>query len=606
MILTTFVATIVVLDTELAIEEAAEPNKSRPLYKCDLCAFCTATTNSLKDHKKNKHTKEETFTNPMYLHSCIACDFETNDFLKLMNHIKETHKPKPTSMPAPPSHKCDLCEFVSDSVTSLQSHIESHHRSHMNIRCTLCEFDAVDKNGMKQHIETNHNQDIQLHVIKALNELKTVVKTLTDDIHQIKCDSIMMNNDLLNSFKDKIIEEVKEHVSNKFEIIDRRVDRVHQKLVEIDEISGNKECDKTKTKDRNVDTSKEKKSSESAPKVKEATKESYAKKARSGTGNEKVNIEQPDPIPEKEIRKEVLVVGTSITNNLDKRVCANATNLNIDVATAYTVDADIDARYKEKNFMTIVPERLMKKKYDTLVLQGGSIEITNLNTKDEEEDPKNWKKKVEASSTKMFNLAEKSIEENPGLEVIIVERIPRFDSISNDPKQIKSQLSLYANSIYRNLWVEKGCPKNIQIQDLGLNCYGALREKRFGIPGTRGVDGKYVDGIHMRGILAVKHYTDSFIRMFRPYMTISQAGRQSWSDNHTRCPQSVYQRHRGQYTQYQRRGNTQGGYRKQTNRGFSRNNSNFNQHGYNQDENVHSYGKNTYTIPVQNRFPENC
>ena len=73
-------------------------------------------------------------------------------------------------------------------------------------------------------------------------------------------------------------------------------------------------------------------------------------------------------------------------------MCENATNLNIDVATAYTVDADIDARYREQNFMTIVPERMMKKKYDTLVLQGGSIEITNLNTKDEEEDPKHWKK----------------------------------------------------------------------------------------------------------------------------------------------------------------------------------------------------------------------
>ena len=67
------------------------------------------------------------------------------------------------------------------------------------------------------------------------------------------------------------------------------------------------------------------------------------------------------------------------------------------------------------------------KKYTTLVLHGGSIEISNLSTKDEEEDPKHWKKRVEVSSTKMFNLAEKSITDNPGLEVIIVEIIPRFD-----------------------------------------------------------------------------------------------------------------------------------------------------------------------------------
>ena len=41
----------------------------------------------------------------------------------------------------------------------------------------------------------------------------------------------------------------------------------------------------------------------------------------------------------------------------------------------------------------------------------------------------------------MFELAEKSILENPGLQVIIVERISRFDSFSNDPAQIKSKLS---------------------------------------------------------------------------------------------------------------------------------------------------------------------
>ena len=99
---------------------------------------------------------------------------------------------------------------------------------------------------------------------------------------------------------------------------------------------------------------------------------------------------------------------------------------------------------------------------------------------------------MESSSVKMFNLAEKSTLENPGLEVIIVERIPRFDSKQCDPAQIKSQLSQYGNSIYHKLWVERGCNEKIKIQDLGLNCFGPLREKRFGTPGTRGFDGKFV------------------------------------------------------------------------------------------------------------------
>ena len=151
-----------------------------------------------------------------------------------------------------------------------------------------------------------------------------------------------------------------------------------------------------------------------------------------------------------------------------------------------------------------------------------------------------WKNKVKKSSENMFSLAEESIASYPGLKVIIVSRIPRFDST------VKSQLSQYGNSLNHNLWMEKGCPNNIRIHKLGLDCYGPLKEKRYGTPGTRGFDGKFVDGIHMRGILAVKHYTDSFVRMFGRNVIISQPGRsQGRSDYHNSCEQAVYQRRQG-------------------------------------------------------------
>ena len=134
--------------------------------------------------------------------------------------------------------------------------------------------------------------------------------------------------------------------------------------------------------------------------------------------------------------------------------------MKIDIATAYTIDADIYARFKEKNCIAIAPENLKKKKYDDLVLQGGSIEITNLFIKDDDDSP-NWSKKIETSSLKMFKLAEEYIVANPGFEVIITERIPRFDS--NDPKQLKSQLSMFANSIYCNLWVSQKYKKKYRI-----------------------------------------------------------------------------------------------------------------------------------------------
>ena len=197
----------------------------------------------------------------------------------------------------------------------------------------------------------------------------------------------------------------------------------------------------------------------------------------------------------------------------------------------------------------------------------------------------------------MFNLAEESIKANQGLHVIIVERIPRFDPIANDPSQIKAQLSQYANSIYHSLWIERGCPKNIHsVHDLGLNCFGPLKEKRYGIPGTRGFDGKMFDGIHMRGKMAVTHYTDSFICMLRPSEnTRTGGGSFERADYHTTCPQTVYQQHRqAQYNHNQWRDNTQqqGEFRTQFHRGYNKNNSKKSENTRNGFGNQ-QYGSNT-------------
>lgn len=189
---------------------------------------------------------------------------------------------------------------------------------------------------------------------------------------------------------------------------------------------------------------------------------------------------------------------------------STSTNLKMEQFKAYTVDAEPDAHYPEVNHTAVVPEILSRKKFDLVVLQGGSIEITNLNTKaNPQEHYKHWEQKVSMSSNRMFSLAQWVVEAFPGTRVIILTRLPRYDPVNKDPQGIKSKLSEYGNSVYHQLWVTSGCPKNIMIHDQGLGCNGALRIKRFGDPHLRNYD-----GIHMRGELAVQHYTNSVIRMF--------------------------------------------------------------------------------------------
>ena len=111
---------------------------------------------------------------------------------------------------------------------------------------------------------------------------------------------------------------------------------------------------------------------------------------------------------------------------------------------------------------------------------------------------------------KLFNIAEKSLEENVNLEqVVILKRMFRCDPEVIDPLGMKSKLSEYGNNLLEEIWMTKGCPKNIIIASQALGCDGQLRVDRFGP-----LSAKNYDGTHMRGRLAVQHYTASIINIF--------------------------------------------------------------------------------------------
>ena len=94
---------------------------------------------------------------------------------------------------------------------------------------------------------------------------------------------------------------------------------------------------------------------------------------------------------------------------------------------------------------------------DTLVLETGSIEITNLDVNSAMIDPKKdikeyhseWFAKAEEVSTELFKLAEDAIAADDNIEVVILQRLPRFDRGSNDISKIKSKLSEFNK--YKNL-----------------------------------------------------------------------------------------------------------------------------------------------------------
>ena len=235
-------------------------------------------------------------------------------------------------------------------------------------------------------------------------------------------------------------------------------------------------------------------------------------------------------------------------------------------------------------------------------MQGGCNEISNikLTPGSSATTASDWEEKVRISRTKMFKLAQSSLKNNPNLKkVIIVKSLPRYDPQPLDPNSIKAKLNQFGNTLYDTLWMQNSCPSNIKIVDQHMDCQGPLREKRFGNPVFMGHDGKPWDGIHMRGRLAVRHFTNSFIRI----LSELSPSMPNQSNYHDTCPQALYKsRQQDNYNptsnyQYQRsRHNNRDGY-------YNRDSYNGQQQagrsGYNRHFNTQHFDNK---VSVSNRF----
>ena len=85
----------------------------------------------------------------------------------------------------------------------------------------------------------------------------------------------------------------------------------------------------------------------------------------------------------------ILFIGDSISANVNLSSLSTATQSKFVTARAYSTVHDTvsnvakqSAKFPSSNFTDVVPSELRKDKYHSLILQAGSVDITNLNTKD--------------------------------------------------------------------------------------------------------------------------------------------------------------------------------------------------------------------------------
>ena len=197
----------------------------------------------------------------------------------------------------------------------------------------------------------------------------------------------------------------------------------------------------------------------------------------------------------------------------------NALNAEVKAIKAYSAIFDdvgnvakTPARYPAKNFTNVTNVEVKKEPFDILILQSGSVDITNLNTKDKPaEHSAYFKQEVVFAAKSLFSVAVSSVEVQPSLKkVVIMNQTPRYDEPTNDPLSLKPALAQLFNNTLAESWLESPMKDRIIIGIHNLECTGGVKQARY-----RNLKYRKYDGVHLYGPSGRKAYSVSVLNILK-------------------------------------------------------------------------------------------
>ena len=233
------------------------------------------------------------------------------------------------------------------------------------------------------------------------------------------------------------------------------------------------------------------------------------------------------------------------------KVVEEATRAKIVTSKAYSAIFDEvsnvakeTALYPKNNFTDVVPREVIKDTFEHLILQAGSVDISNLKTKENANLYMNYfQQEAVVSARNIFNAGVNALSQQPSLKkVIIMKQIPRYDPKDLDPLGLKAALSQLFNNSLMELWMNSPHKEKVVIGTHNMECAGASQLSRYRSTKT----GRF-DGIHLFGSSGSKFYTLSILNILRTAGLIA-----SDDDYHLSCAQFKYQhrqqrRHQGNF-----------------------------------------------------------
>ena len=381
----------------------------------------------------------------------------------------------------------------------MQHLITAHQFRHFT--CSFCDFECIERNTLDDHMMNVHQ------MLAVLNGLAGNQKYVSESFDKFKEEVINVLNKLS---EDNIV--IKQEL-----FILRQLNKVNPIQPTPQKTSANHFTIPPQSQSNpSPPTAFQSNSSSAAPKSNTPPKPAFkptipppkgktmnASQAQSRTSNGKT----------------VLFIGDSISGNVDIDVIEKALNAKVKTSKAYASifdnvgsKAKQPARFPTKNFTDVIPIEVKKEPFDYLLLQAGSVDITNLDTKvTPEEHSTYFKQEVRFAAKNLFNAAEAALIAQPNLKkVIIFNLTPRYDLPAVDPLSLKSALAQLFNNTLVELWIDSPLKDKVAVGLHNLECGGGIKEARY-----RDIRNCRYDGVHLYGPSGRKAYTISVIDILK-------------------------------------------------------------------------------------------
>ena len=518
-------------------------------YKCYKCHFQSTMKSETKEHEKREHEmvsskKEPTDENSRVQHSDVELQVQYYSCSK----CDKTY----TSETAAKEHvcriKCDQCNYQADDISSIVTHIRIIHGS--SLQCSFCGYTGKDYGDLAKHSHENHEEDTMMsNMFNQVRESSEQIEVIKNMLNQIIQGQNEIKQELFVIRNNKPIQEHSEEAPNR------------RSYAEV--------------------------AAESAP-INREPRVPQPHQHPLHYSVPQLHLEpHQQPYPKStndDARPKILFVGDSVSANMNLRAVENATNMELICAKAYSAVHDTvengakkAARFPTSNYTDIVPAMLRKHKYHSLLLQSGSVDISNLNTRDNpQEFIEYFKQETILSAKNIFAVGQNALHLQPSLQkVVIMKQIPRYDPSETDPLSLKPALSQLFNNTLTEEWMNCADKSRVLIGGHNIECTGAVRESRYRETKT----GKF-DGVHLYGSSGRKAYTNSVLNILQAAKLTSEE-----YEYHKTCPQANYQANQiyASHTTY---------YKKHNNNKSNMKQSNSSNH------NIQSQ----YQVPTYNRF----